>query len=672
MPDLPSTAEIRQFLTEAFNDEELTALCFDFFPEVKENFAAGMTKQQKILALLEYCQHREVMPNLLAALQRVRPEQYKRRFPQAQRVETPSETIKPKRDPKQVFISHAHEDAEFAHRLAGDLKNGWRVWIAPESIRPGEMWGEGIDRGLDESGVLVLVLTPHAVQSRWVRKETYVAIQLESQGQIKFIPLEVEPCNVPGLWSAYQQISFRSSYASGLNALLDELEPERRAQREREAREKAAREKAEQLECEMQARRQAAQAEAERQLRLAAEKAEAERRERERIEREAQEKAAREKAVQEAQRKAKEETERQAKLAKKAEAERLERERQEHMARLQAAREAERQARLKAIPSQPEPVAEPPAAHTPQPMRRTKSHLPVWALRAAGCVLAILVLIVIASLVSYTAANMAANMIRATQTVIAARPTNTPGPTPIPGSTRIAEKDGMVMVYVPAGEFLMGSADSDKDASSDEKLQHKVDLDAFWIDRTEVTNAQYKQCVQAPKCKVSSYADDSKFNGDNQPVVGVDWNDARTYCEWAGRQLPTEAQWEKAARGTDGRIYPWGNQTATCEYAVMDDGSGNGCGKGSAAWVVGSKPKGNSPYGAFDMAGNVWEWVADWYDEKYYGSSPPKNPTGPASGQVRVLRGGSWLNSVLFVRSAIRLRGFPEFRFNDVGFRCSR
>ena len=281
MQNLPSTADIRQFLTEAFSDEDLTALCFDFFPEVKENFSTGMTKQQKILALLEYCQHREVMPNLLAAIQRVRPEQYKRRFPQAQRVEAPSETIKPKRDPKQVFISLAHEDAEFAHRLAGDLgKNGWRVWIAPESIRPGEMWGEGIDRGLDESGVLVLVLTPHAVQSRWVRKETYVAIQLESQGQIKFIPLKVEPCNVPGLWSAYQQISFRSSYASGLSALLDELEPERRAQHKREAQEKAARERAEQLEREMQARRQAAQAEAERQLRLAAERSEADKQER--------------------------------------------------------------------------------------------------------------------------------------------------------------------------------------------------------------------------------------------------------------------------------------------------------------------------------------------------------------------------------------------------------
>ena len=136
------------------------------------------------------------------------------------------------------------------------------------------------------------------------------------------------------------------------------------------------------------------------------------------------------------------------------------------------------------------------------------------------------------------------------------------------GPTMISEKDGMELLPVPAGEFLMGSDPAvDKDAQDDEKPQHTVYLDTFWIDKTEVTNAQYQTCVSAGACSQSEYADDSHFNAPNQPVVGVSWNDATAYCEWAGRRLPTEAEWEKAARGTDGRIYPWGNDAPTCELA---------------------------------------------------------------------------------------------------------
>jgi formylglycine-generating enzyme required for sulfatase activity len=180
----------------------------------------------------------------------------------------------------------------------------------------------------------------------------------------------------------------------------------------------------------------------------------------------------------------------------------------------------------------------------------------------------------------------------------------------------------------------MGSTDNDQDADPDEKPQHKVYLDAFWIDRTEVTSAQYKKCVQDGKCKAPSHANDSSLNGDNQPVVGVDWNDAKTYCEWAGRQLPTEAQWEKAARGTDGRIYPWGNTAPDSNRLNFSSQIGK-------TTEVGKYPAGASYYSAYDMAGNVWEWVADWYDDKYYDSSAAKspNPQGPASGQYRVLQG---------------------------------
>jgi len=189
-------------------------------------------------------------------------------------------------------------------------------------------------------------------------------------------------------------------------------------------------------------------------------------------------------------------------------------------------------------------------------------------------------------------------------------PTVTPTRTPAPADTWIRPADNAVMVYVPAGEFEMGSADG----SNDEKPEHRVYLDAFWIDKTEVTNAQYQRCVMAGACKESWYANDANSAGDAQPVVGVEHYMAEAYCEWVGARLPTEAEWEKAARGTDGRSYPWGNEEATCEYAVMKDGSGNGCGE-DKTWPVGNKPLGASPYGALDMAGNVWEWVADWYDD---------------------------------------------------------
>jgi formylglycine-generating enzyme required for sulfatase activity len=220
----------------------------------------------------------------------------------------------------------------------------------------------------------------------------------------------------------------------------------------------------------------------------------------------------------------------------------------------------------------------------------------------------------------------------------------------------------MVMVYVPAGEFIMGSAASDGVAQDDEKPQHKVYLDAFWIDKTEVTNAQYKKCVAAGVCKASRCADDPRFNGDAQPVVCVSWDDATAYVQWAGGRLPTEPEWEKAARGTDGRLWPWGN--------AWDAGKVNseeqGLGKPTA---VGSYPAGASPYGALDMAGNVWEWVADWYDGGYYARSPGRNPPGPDSGGFKVVRGGAFYHNWRSVRCAARLRYDPYEGYINVGFR---
>ena len=227
------------------------------------------------------------------------------------------------------------------------------------------------------------------------------------------------------------------------------------------------------------------------------------------------------------------------------------------------------------------------------------------------------------------------------------------------------------MVLVPAGAFLMGSPAGE--GSDDERPQHRVSLDAFEIDRYEVTVAEYQGCVDAGTC--SAPGTDTSCNWgvggrERHPVNCIDWSQAKAHCEWAGKRLPTEAEWEKAARGTDGRKYPWGNQAASCQRAVMYDG-GTGCGRNST-WPVGSKPAGASPYGAHDMAGNVWEWVADWYGKDYYASSPAENPSGPESVGARVVRGGAWSDFPDDLRAANRLRSTPTGRNNYIGVRCAR
>jgi len=228
------------------------------------------------------------------------------------------------------------------------------------------------------------------------------------------------------------------------------------------------------------------------------------------------------------------------------------------------------------------------------------------------------------------------------------------------GPTGLAVMDTGEMVLVPEGEFIMGS----KNGTEDEKPVHRVYLDEFYIDKYEVTNEQYTQCVEAGLCSPNGKYEG--FTGPMQPVVGVGWNQASTYCSWAGKRLPTEAEWEKAARGTDGRSYPWGEGIDCSKANYMD------C-KLEITKPVGSYPLGASPYGAMDMAGNVWEWCADRYGEKYYRKSPSRNPKGPSSGEYRVIRGGSFDYHPMNLRVSYRNWKHSEFTGNEYGgFRCAK
>jgi formylglycine-generating enzyme required for sulfatase activity len=240
------------------------------------------------------------------------------------------------------------------------------------------------------------------------------------------------------------------------------------------------------------------------------------------------------------------------------------------------------------------------------------------------------------------------------------------------GDQQTRSSDGMELVYVPGGTFRMGSAEGD----DDELPVHLVTLDGFWIDRTEVTNARYRQCVEAGNCDEPGCWDDAGFNALEQPVVCVSWWDADDYCEWAGGRLPTEAEWEYAARGPESFLYPWGN-TFECAHSNADDESelddyivpgGEGCDGYVRTAPVGSFEGGASWCGALDLAGNAWEWVHDWHE--LYPDGPRTNPIGPEFGNRRVLRGGSWDYYEHSVRAANRRKHDPDYQHENLGFRC--
>jgi formylglycine-generating enzyme required for sulfatase activity len=264
-------------------------------------------------------------------------------------------------------------------------------------------------------------------------------------------------------------------------------------------------------------------------------------------------------------------------------------------------------------------------------------------------------------------------------------------------------KDGAPMVLIEEGPFLRGSPAGQGDA--DEQPQRTITLASFYIDRYEVTNRRYQIFLKATQHRTPEHCCDASYNlwkGTeidpkllDHPVVNVDWHDAEAYCRWSGKRLPTEAEWEKAARGTKGHAFPWGNQQdrmrangasywSGADFGSADEArawwaSENGTDvikikgiQGMLTLPVTELEKGATPTGLMHMAGNVWEWVGDWYDPAYYETSPEQNPQGPPGGDFKVTRGGSWLNHQYFLRTTARDGSRPTMRNHGTGFRCAK
>jgi formylglycine-generating enzyme required for sulfatase activity len=242
-----------------------------------------------------------------------------------------------------------------------------------------------------------------------------------------------------------------------------------------------------------------------------------------------------------------------------------------------------------------------------------------------------------------------------------------------PGAS-IKTEDGAEMVLIPAGEYPMGSPD--RQGQNDERPQHRVYVSAFYIDRYEVTNRIYKRFLEETGNDEPPYWNDPKYDAPDQPVVGVTFYDAQAYARWAGKRLPTEAEWEKAARGgLVGTRYAWGDDTPDADgtYRANYD-PGNRVGSDADGYAF-TAPVGSYPpngYGLYDMAGNVWEWCNDRYVPDYYSDSPASDPKGPDAGATRVLRGGSWFGRDDFLRASARYHLSATTAYDNVGFRCAK
>ena len=511
----------------------------------------------------------------------------------------------------QVFISYSRHDLSFVERLAKDLDAaGLEVWYDLAGLEVGTRWGREIQDAIDASQYFLVVLSPESAKSQWVEKEFMYADSLK----LKIIPLIYQPCKIPMWFINLHLIDVQAAnYEHNFPVILKTMGM--KADGVRAPVGKAA---SSVSEAEAQQRQAALKETQEKEERLAAEK------------------TAAEKARQE-----------QARI-EKAEAD-------------QQSRATQRQKRKTFL------------------TRYGRVGLVTLLVLLVGLGVIVLGIAVGPRLLARLSQNLsptltaspAATLIAIPSMISTAKPaatlTSTQAATPV---TYVRPKDGMTMVFVPQGAFIMGAPAGTGDP--DESPTHTVTLHAFWIDRTEVTNAMYAKCVQAGACQppdgVGANADRPSYYGNglfaNYPVIQVTWSDADKYCQWAGARLPTEAEWEKAARGTDGRIYPWGNGLPTGNLVYADKTIGD-------TSPVGSFPDGASPYGALDMAGNVWEWVADWYDKDYYFLPPASDPQGPSSGTERVMRGGAYLNNIELSTTTNRNSLAPNQSGIAIGFRCA-
>jgi formylglycine-generating enzyme required for sulfatase activity len=523
--------------------------------------------------------------------------------------------------PLRVFLCHASQDKPDVRELYNALKTeSWiEPWLDEEKISFGQHWTTVIEKAIDESDVVLIFLSRNSVHKEgFVQRELNYAweISLEKPRDVIFlIPFRLDNCEIPRFLNSRQWGDFFGGKKKSTYQILLRSLKLRYEQ-------KISLEKLEQDAREIVALEEA--------------------------KREAAEKAAREKIRRE----------------------HLQWEIAENAVREKAERDAEQKAKLKKT--------------------ATGSSLPI-ALGGLG----ILVLIGIFVAVIFLAVKWLSPFFVPT-------PTEAPPATKLPaqespvitelfiitdapteaqdlgaGST-MTGTDGMTLLYVPAGEFTMGSDKGDPD----EKPVHMVNLDAFWIDQTEVTNEMYSMCVTADVCKQPSHKGsftNSRYYGNpafnHYPVIYVDWDMAKTYCEWVGRDLPTEAQWEKAARGPDAKMYPWGNTfngklVNFCDTNCSADWANKGYNDDYAdVSPVGNYPSGQSVYGVLDMAGNVWEWADDWYDV-YPGGTTTSSKFGQ---KYKVLRGGSWFVNMHDVRTADRYWvDLSDSSNYFTGFRCAR
>ena len=620
----PQRAQLRDFVVEHFSREELITFCADYFRDFFEDYeGTNLSKSSLAGNLIEHCEHRELTDKLRANLQRVREKPYLTKFERVPVVEMKAQP----RNPRQVFLSHAHEDVDFALRLAKDLREaGLSVWMTPDSIQPGEQWASAIERGLDESKMFIVLLTPNSVKSRWVKKETLHA--LEHDDVFTIAPVLLKTCDVNQLskfLTQTQYINFERDYGRGLEALCGTLGVQSVAMR-------AALQAA-------KAQRQHEVAEREQQRRLVAEQ------ERQRLtvaERERQQREVAEvKQLQV-------ENER---LTQAAE----ERGRQK-VAAAQRERLRQENERLKReAAQQPKPKPAPAASKdAPQISRRA---LLLGAGGAAGV-----------GAVAWVVGQLNTTPRAPAAPTYTAQPAATTAPLPagLPATFALTSPLNMDFVLIPAGPFLMGS-DKAKDgqAYDNELPQHTVTLGNYYIGKYEVTNKQWATFAQTTKRSFSVPDNKAKH-----PVVNINWHDAIAFCEWLSREsgrtvtLPSEAEWEKAARGTDGRIYPWGNDAPTKDLLNFNGTVGDTTPVGQYS------PKGDSPFGCADMAGNVWEWTRSLEDFKYpYVAGDGRENLQAGEDMRRVVRGGSWGDDQDGARAAFRSNLPSSFRGYFLGLR---